>query len=931
MSMSLRNEVMQMNRNIYNRGFTLVEILIVMSIIGMLFAIIVPQVNSYFVKSYESGIRTDFRSFQQSTEMYLRDSINNDVSIEKLNKYLDRSNQITEQDGKNVTRKQDPWGTSYSVHHELEKVTFISHGKDAVLSSNVYTLTSYIYKNVVDSCTYGFNTGNLKLTKIKNVPDNFVCGEDLVLTSSDPVTGGLNTPSDFKATEVSGKRAVLSWNSVSNATGYILKRDGLVVYKGSSLSFTDITLDNSKTYVYELASYNNSNTSAYGNITVTTSEAPIPPKQDGTCEFPYIITDVTGLQNMKNNLNTCYALGNDIDASAKASGAGFAPIGTYMNAFKGTLDGKGFAITGLTINRPFDDSIGLFAHVMGAKIKNIEFVNAKIKGNKNKGVLVGEAHSNTIIENVLVGGIIIGADPSGIVGTGDGSGGLVGVLDSGSIIRDSHSTVDINATLSLGGLVGVVENATILRSSATGNVSLNTDSIYSSHAGGLVGEADKSSIEQSFATGDVSGRTNGGLVGRISNATTVLNSYASGFVVESDFRFPFGGGLVGDAFNSTISNSYATGQSSSLVSFPQNTNIINSHYDTFTSNNFSLDTDSIMETTAEMKRKTTYQGWDFESVWSINEGIGYPKLRNNVENIEKQVVSIGTCEELQDMNKNLKGYYVLEKDIDCTNSVSWNNGKGFIPVGDELSNHFRGSLDGKGYSINGLTINRPTDQSIVGLFGVTHNSNLKNISFKNANMRGAMAAGTIVGVALGSTHIEGVYTSGTVESEGASGGVVGWLFMGSTVTHSHSNSIVKGQGESSYSGGLVGFSEMYAVISKSSATNNVFGYSSDSVSGGLVGGISNMSSIEESFASGKVQSAKSGGLVGEVVAGSKVAKSYYDKNMTGKSDTGKGTGKTTAEMKAQTTYVGWDFTDTWTMQPSTNNGYPYLLKIVYSN
>jgi len=50
---------------------------------------------------------------------------------------------------------------------------------------------------------------------------------------------------------------------------------------------------------------------------------------------------------------------------------------------------------------------------------------------------------------------------------------------------------------------------------------------------------------------------------------------------------------------------------------------------------------------------------------------------------------------------------------------------------------------------------------------------------------------------------------------------------------------------------------------------------------------------------------------------------YYDKETSGQTDTGKGEGKSTEEMKTQSTYVGWDFAAVWKIN-STNNGYPTL-------
>jgi len=66
-----------------------------------------------------------------------------------------------------------------------------------------------------------------------------------------------------------------------------------------------------------------------------------------------------------------------------------------------------------------------------------------------------------------------------------------------------------------------------------------------------------------------------------------------------------------------------------------------------------------------------------------------------------------------------------------------------------------------------------------------------------------------------------------------------------------------------------------------------------------------------------------GGLVG--VNSGTVTSSYYDSETSGQSDTGKGDPKTTAEMKSQTTFVGWDFDEVWGIDAEINDGYPYLL------
>ena len=78
---------------------------------------------------------------------------------------------------------------------------------------------------------------------------------------------------------------------------------------------------------------------------------------------------------------------------------------------------------------------------------------------------------------------------------------------------------------------------------------------------------------------------------------------------------------------------------------------------------------------------------------------------------------ITTCTELQNIRNNLGGDYYLANDIDCSCTSGWNGGAGFEPIGSD-SNMFTGTLDGKGYKITHLYINRPST-NYVGLFGCT--------------------------------------------------------------------------------------------------------------------------------------------------------------------------------------------------------------------
>ncbi len=84
-----------------------------------------------------------------------------------------------------------------------------------------------------------------------------------------------------------------------------------------------------------------------------------------------------------------------------------------------------------------------------------------------------------------------------------------------------------------------------------------------------------------------------------------------------------------------------------------------------------------------------------------------------------QVIQISSIEDLQKIGNEagypLNGQYELAQDIDASDTVNWNGGAGFNPIGN-YDYPFVGKFDGKEYKITGLYINRPTNNDI-GLFG----------------------------------------------------------------------------------------------------------------------------------------------------------------------------------------------------------------------
>ncbi|MDO8240358.1 MAG: GLUG motif-containing protein [Candidatus Moranbacteria bacterium] len=139
---------------------------------------------------------------------------------------------------------------------------------------------------------------------------------------------------------------------------------------------------------------------------------------------------------------------------------------------------------------------------------------------------------------------------------------------------------------------------------------------------------------------------------------------------------------------------------------------------------------------------------------------------------------ITTCDQLQEMNDDLSGYYILNNNIDCSATANWNSGAGFEPIGD-FSNRFIGFLDGQNNTVSDLYINRTTDTGEngggvhVGLFAIVdEGSAVNNLNLENVDITGWEYVGALAGSLSGT--VENVSASGTVDGiYTTTGGLVG--------------------------------------------------------------------------------------------------------------------------------------------------------------
>lgn len=341
---------------------------------------------------------------------------------------------------------------------------------------------------------------------------------------------------------------------------------------------------------------------------------------------------------------------------------------------------------------------------------------------------------------------------------------------------------------------------------------------------------------------------------------------------------------------------------------------------------------------------------------------------------------VETAADLNGVRDYVSAHFRQVADIDLSVYENWE------PIGD-YPNVFTGTYDGDNHEITNLTVTG--ENSLAGLFSAVLGATLKNIKLRNVdislNHRSGGFCGGLAALFSDSTAINCSVTgnvSVNISSEGEvfAGGIIG--FSGdetpSTITDcfnacSVSCSVLSG--EAAVAGGIVGFcsgltiTNCYNIGNISSSSKNYmsvaggligYGYpveatncfNQGNVSGEVlevvmydgscvVGGFSGLAigKIINCYSTGSVSGVSPsnleiGGLVGffhsDVLYkdGEKscVISSYYDTQTSGCTDTGKGEPKTTAEMKQQATFEGWDFDKYW----SITDSYPFLTPVHYA-
>jgi len=251
---------------------------------------------------------------------------------------------------------------------------------------------------------------------------------------------------------------------------------------------------------------------------------------------------------------------------------------------------------------------------------------------------------------------------------------------------------------------------------------------------------------------------------------------------------------------------------------------------------------------------------------------------------------ISDVNDLQAVENDLTAYYELGNDIDASATSGWNAGAGFVPIGQAPS-RFTGSFDGKGFIITDLFINLGGNAA---LFLVNYGT-IQNVGLVDCNITGFSCASIVVWNMPTGT-ITKCYATGTVTTVGGNAG--GFVSSDAgTIQDCYTRCAVVGTGAASWAGGFVESEE---------------------------------GAIDNCYSTGAVSGIYCGGFCNYLFGAGTITDSFWDTETSGQAASDGGTGKTTAQMKTESTFTdaGWDFTTPiWYINSTINDGYPAFIGV----
>ena len=689
------------------------------------------------------------------------------------------------------------------------------------------------------------------------------------------------------------------------------------------------------------------------------------------------------LRAIANDLNGSYVLTQDITLSDV-----WTPIGTSDNPFKGTLNGQGHTIKGLTMGNGDTDNQAFFGFTNGATVKDIGFTSAVVKGHNQAAIVVAQATSSTL-SNIYVSGVVTGRDHVGTI-----AGDARGAADNHTTITNCVSTAAALSTEHQGGgIAGWTNNSTFSYNIAYGAVTAPSNG-----AGGITGMVDdngKTEYTSNISaapyikggndhTHGINGWCNGNcsntgsdnlswantvyyVGGNKKEATEINDDSGKHGTVTSTEELKKAATYTGKGF-STDTWQLTDGQWPRLKQFA-------TMYDEFTSisalpGTIASGKNVTVTATTALNRPITITSSnndiisvDGNTLKAENSGTCEITITSTTDDLAEgasktftitveaaKLFTISTPEDLDKLRNDMTADYVLANDIDMKDI-------NFVPFGivnNENAGKFTGTFDGRGHTIKNLRYD-VEGKGEVGLFCQTENATIKNLIIEDAYFKGNANVGGIVGQMYRTTITDCAVLNSYIEGRDHVGAIAGEIaqtevdgnWVGGTITNCFSDARIKTR--EYQAGGMLGTIHC-GTVEKNLFTGTVEGREGDNANGMV-------SLVDKNDAASLIQynvvaAAHIYGKIGRVVSNNrlgsddkgKVTKNYVSANtwVGTKADNAtmakytnpndyNGADIPVTELRTKQFYtniLGWDFDNHWTFLPGAEGKMYPVLKIM---